>query len=136
MYCVVVHYKTAAAAAVEEHQPVLDQKQTQLPKTTCKLEAALRQPLGRLNRRPPAEKLLSTSSSFTTYIKLWTQFGCKKRQGFPSRRGRVYFVARHLRCFHSNSFFLKMSCARQSTKLDIDQYRVIIIHATFKSNLL
>ena len=89
MYCVVVHYKTAAAAAVEEHQPVLDQKQTQLPKTTCKLEAALRQPLGRLNRRPPAEKLLSTSSSFTTYIKLWTKFGCKKRQGFPSRRGRV-----------------------------------------------
>ena len=69
MYCVVVHYKTAAAAAaVEEHQTVLYQKQTQLPKTTCKLEAALRQPLGRLNRRPPAEKLLSTSSSFTTYI--------------------------------------------------------------------
>ena len=136
MYCVVVHYKTAAAAAVEEHQPVLDQKQTQLPKTTCKLEAALRQPLGRLNRRPPAEKLLSTSSSFTTYIKLWTQFGCKKRQGFPSRRGRVYFVAETPTMFSFKLLFFKMSRARQSTKLDIDQYRVIIIHTTFKSNLL
>ena len=118
MYCVVVHYKTAAAAAaVEEHQPVLDQKQTQLPKTTCKLEAALRQPLGRLNRRPPAEKLLSTSSSFTTYIKLWTQFGCKKRQGFPSRRGRVYFVAKDTYdVFIQTPFFKK--CLVQDNQLN------------------